>query len=187
MAETDEDVLCVARCLRGDSAAFESIVRRYQKVLFSVARRMLGDHEDAMDATQNAFIRAYEGLHTYDPDRRFFSWIYRIAVNECLNARRARRPVDRLPEHVEPAAEGSPFDEVQNVERSELIDSALVRLSEDHRLVVVLRHFADLSYSEMSEALGVPEKTVKSRLFEARHRLGELLRLRPGGYDELSR
>jgi RNA polymerase sigma-70 factor (ECF subfamily) len=67
------------------------------------------------------------------------------------------------------------------MERSESIDAALVRLSEEHRLVVVLRHFADLSYTEISEAIGVPEKTVKSRLFEARQRLGDLLRLQPGG------
>jgi RNA polymerase sigma-70 factor (ECF subfamily) len=88
---------------------------------------------------------------------------------------------------MEAQAGGNPFEGVLNAERSGVIDSALVQLSEDHRLVVVLRHFADLSYSEISEAIGVPEKTVKSRLFEARHRLGELLRLQPGGYDELSR
>jgi len=148
---------------------------------------MLGNYEDALDATQNAFIRAYEGLDTFDPERRFFSWIYRIAVNECLNARRARRPDDPLPEQMEAPPADGPFDGVERAERSGAIDAALVRLSEDHRLVVVLRHFADLSYSEMSEAIGVPEKTVKSRLFEARQRLGELLRLQPGGFDELSR
>ena len=187
MAEADDDVICVARCLRGDSAAFEGIVRRYERVLFSVARRMLGNYEDALDATQNAFVRAYEGLDTYDPNRRFFSWIYRIAVNECLNARRRRRPDDPLSEDLEAQAGDNPFKEVQNAELSGVIDSALVRLSEDQRLVVVLRYFAELSYSEISEAVGVPEKTVKSRLFEARHRLGDLLRLEPGGYDERSR
>lgn len=186
MAEADDDVICVARCLRGDSAAFEAIVRRYERVLFSVARRMLGNYEDALDATQNAFVRAFQGLDTYDPSRRFFSWIYRIAVNECLNARRGRRPDDPLPADLEAQAGDNPFKEVQNAELSGVIDSALVRLSEDQRLVVVLRYFAELSYSEISEAVGVPEKTVKSRLFEARHRLGDLLRLEPGGYDERS-
>jgi len=188
MAEPDEDVVCVARCLRGDSSAFEAIVRRYQRVLFSVARRMLGNHEDAMDATQNAFVRAYEGLAGYDPDRRFFSWIYRIAVNECLNVRRARRPGEPLPEGLGDADAGSsPLEMVAALERSESIDAALIRLSEDHRMVVVLRHFMELSYTEISEAIGVPEKTVKSRLFDARQRLGELLRLQPGGQDDLSR
>ena len=179
MAVADEDVLAVARCLQGDSAAFEAIVRRYERVLFGVARRMLGNYEDALDATQNAFIRAYEGLDQFDPERRFFSWIYRIAINECLNARRARRPDDPLPEEMEAPAEGSPFAGVEKAERSLVIDAALGRLSEDHRLVVVLRHFADLSYGEISDAIGVPEKTVKSRLFDARQRLGLLLRLQP--------
>jgi RNA polymerase sigma-70 factor (ECF subfamily) len=179
-ADEDEDVVWVARCLRGDSSAFEAIVKRYQRALFSVACRLLGNYEDALDATQNAFLRAYEGLDTYDPNRRFFSWIYRIAVNECLNARRARRPGEPLSEQLEAPPGDGPLQNVEAMERSELIDAALVRLSEEHRLVVVLRHFADLSYTEISEAIGVPEKTVKSRLFEARQRLGELLGLQPG-------
>lgn len=186
MAEPDDDVVCVARCLQGDSSAFEPIVRRYERVLFSVARRMLGNHEDAMDATQNAFVRAYQRLETFDPNRRFFSWIYRIAVNECLNARRSRRPDEALAD-VPADAGDSPLEAVAALERSESIDAALVKLSEEHRLVVVLRHFADLSYTEISEAIGVPEKTVKSRLFDARQRLGLLLRLQPGGPDELAR
>src|SRR5262245_37927861 len=90
-ANTDE-VQWVARCLRGDSQAFECLVLRHQRVVFTVALRLLGDYEDARDATQNAFIRAYTRLETFDPTRRFFSWIYRIAVNECLNLRRTRRP-----------------------------------------------------------------------------------------------
>ena len=182
MPEAESDNVWVARCLRGDAAAFEPIVRRYQRVLFSVAHRMLGNYEDALDATQNAFIRAYEGLDSYDPNRRFFSWIYRIVVNECLNARRGRRPVEPVSEALEADPADGPFENVEATERSETIEAALVKLSEDHRLVVVLRHFADLSYSEMSDALGIPEKTVKSRLFEARQRLGELLRLQPGGH-----
>jgi len=179
MGEQDEDVAAVTRCLRGDASAFEPIVCRYQRVLFAVARRMLGNHEDALDATQNVFIRAYERLETFDSERRFFSWIYRIAVNECLNIRRARRPGEPLGEGLETALE-DPEHSAEAGERSAVIDSALVKLPEDYRLVVVLRHFADLSYSEISEVTGVPEKTVKSRLFEARHRLGELLRLQPG-------
>lgn len=181
MPEADDDNVWVARCLRGDASAFEPLVRRYQRVLFSVAHRMLGNYEDALDATQNALVRAYEGLDSYDPNRRFFSWIYRIVVNECLNARRSKRESEPLSEAIEADSADGPLENVAAMERSASIEAALVRLSEDHRLVVVLRHFADLSYSEMSEALGVPEKTVKSRLFEARQRLGELLGRQPGG------
>ena len=179
MAELDEDVVWVARCLRGDLTAFESIVARYQRVVFSVALRMVGSYEDALDATQNAFIRAYEGLDTYDPDRRFFSWLYRIVVNECLNLRRARRPTDTLPES-EPSEEPGPLQLVEAAEQSVWIEAALVKLSEEHRLVVVLRHFADLSYAEIADVVGVPEKTVKSRLFAARQRLAELLQAPDG-------
>ena len=181
MAEVDEDVASVARCLRGDSTAFQPIVQRYQRVLFSVALRMVGNYDDALDATQNAFVRAYQGLDTYDPSRRFFSWIYRIVVNESLNLRRGRRPTEPLPDIVREANQPDALQMIEAVERSARIDAALVHLSEEHRLVVVLRHFADLSYAEISEATGVPEKTVKSRLFEARHRLGELLRMPQGG------
>jgi RNA polymerase sigma-70 factor (ECF subfamily) len=174
MTEPEDDGVWVARCLRGDPSAFEPIVRRYQRVLFSVAHRMLGNYEDALDATQNAFVRAYDGLETFDPRRRFFSWIYRITVNECLNFRRARRDTEPLAEDESPAP--SPMELAEAAEKSARIDSALVRLSEEHRLVVVLRHFAELSYAEIADAIGVPEKTVKSRLFEARQRLGSLLR-----------
>jgi RNA polymerase sigma-70 factor (ECF subfamily) len=104
-------------------------------------------------------------------------------VNECLNARRSRRPDETLSEIAADERPG-PLEAVAAQERSESIDAALVNLSEEHRLVVVLRHFADLSYTEISEAVGVPEKTVKSRLFDARQRLGMLLRLQPGGLDE---
>jgi RNA polymerase sigma-70 factor (ECF subfamily) len=91
MWDSTDDVECVARCLRGESAAFEPLVARYQRVLFAVALRLTGDYEDARDATQNAFVRAYERLDTYDPSRRFFSWLYRIAINESLNLRRTQK------------------------------------------------------------------------------------------------
>jgi RNA polymerase sigma-70 factor (ECF subfamily) len=177
MREPTDDVAWVARCLRGDASGFEPIVARYERVMFALALRMLGDYEDARDATQNAFIRAYERLETYDPDRRFFSWMYRIVVNECLNLRRARRPTEPLMDSVEEPAAAGPLQQVANGEQSAWIDAALVKLPEDQRMVVVLRHFADLSYAEIGDVTGVPEKTVKSRLFEARQRLSELLRV----------
>ena len=82
------DLAAVQSCLAGNTAAFEDIVERYQRVLFTVALRMLGNRDEASDATQNAFLSAYRRLGSFDPERRFFSWIYRILVNECLNDRR---------------------------------------------------------------------------------------------------
>jgi len=168
-----EDIECVARCLHGDAAAFEAVVHRYQRVLFTVALRLTGDREDARDATQNAFIRAFEKLDTFDPSRRFFSWLYRIAVNESLNLRRSRRAHDPL--EAAHASEVRQADPVEGSEREARVHQALLRLPSEQRAVVVLRHFAELSYEEIGEALQVPVKTVKSRLFMARQRLAPLL------------
>jgi RNA polymerase sigma-70 factor (ECF subfamily) len=166
----------VALCLQGDHAAFEPLVKRYERVLFSVALRLTGEYEDARDATQNTFVKAFEQLHRYDPQRRFFSWIYRIAVNECLNLRRSRKPEEPLAAgDAEIDSHGGPFEAFAKVEARSRIDQALRRLTFEYREVIVLRHFVDLSYEEMAEAIGVPEKTVKSRLFSARQKLAGLL------------
>jgi RNA polymerase sigma-70 factor (ECF subfamily) len=132
MLETEtEDVTCVARCLKGDASAFEPLVTRYQRVVYTVALRLLGNPEDARDATQNAFVRAYERLDTFDPSRRFFSWMYRIAVNESLNLRRAQRPHEPLPETLETS--GGAVDRVEARELSERIQAALMMLSPEYR------------------------------------------------------
>jgi len=171
-----QDVSCVARCLAGDPAAFEPLVGRYEAVLFRVALRLTGEYEDARDATQNAFVKAFEQLHRYDRNRKFFSWIYRIAVNECLNLRRSRRPQEALTDGFEGAdTHGGPFEAFAQAETRGRIDRAMAHLSFEYREVIALRHFADLSYEEMADAIGVPEKTVKSRLFSARQKLAGLL------------
>lgn len=168
-----DDAECVARCLHGETSAFEPLVLKYQRVLFAVALRLLGNYEDARDVTQNALVRAFEHLEQYDPNRRFFSWIYRIAVNESLNFRRAQHPHDELPDALPVAARQG--DLAAAHERDAVIHAAIARLSQEYREVIVLRHFAELSYQEIGEAVGLPEKTVKSRLFSARQRLGALL------------
>jgi RNA polymerase sigma-70 factor (ECF subfamily) len=171
----DDDIAVVERCLDGDHAAFEIVVVRYQRVLFNVALRMLGEHADASDATQNAFVKAYEKLGTYDRHHRFFSWIYRILRNECLNVLRARRRRESLVPLDTAVAASSPLDVLQVAERKARVNAALLALSPDYREVIAARYFAGLSYQEMSAALEIPEKTVKSRLHTARQRLGQLL------------
>lgn len=173
MSDENDEHVWVARCLHGDASSFEPLVVRYERVLFAVAFRLLANHEDARDATQNTFIRAYERLESFDPERRFFSWIYRIAVNESLNLRRARRPQETLGNGLEVA--GLQVETVEARETAARVEEALNQLSEEYREVVVLRYFGELSYGEISQAIGVPEKTVKSRLFSARQRLAGLL------------
>ena len=168
-----EDLDLVRQTLAGRADAFGVLVSRYQKVMYTVALRMLGNTADAQDATQEAFIKAYQRLASFDSHYRFYSWMYRILVNECLNVNRAHRPEETLEDGA--GEGGTPFDTTLESERSEQIQMALLRLTPEYRTVVVLRHFAGQSYSEIAEALAIPEKTVKSRLYSARQRLGELL------------
>ncbi len=166
------DAALVARCLEGEQDAYEVIVTRYQRGLFNVAFRMLGNYEDARDATQNAFVKAYEHLKTFDPDQRFFGWLFRILKNECLNVLRARRPSQPVSLEM-PSARGADPVEVQQRQRA--IQQALMSLSTEYREVIVLRHYTDLSYDEIAAALGIPATKVKSRLYTARQQLSELL------------
>jgi RNA polymerase sigma-70 factor, ECF subfamily len=172
--QSAEDGAAVKRCLNGEPAAFEVLVGRYQQIMFNVALRMLGNYEDARDAAQNTFVKAYEKLGTYDPERRFFSWIYRILMNECLNLRR-RPATEQLADTGAAVADSSEVAVVEAAERKRDVRQAILSLSPAYREVIVLRHFAALSYEQMSEAIGVPTKTVKSRLHTARQQLaGEL-------------
>jgi RNA polymerase sigma-70 factor, ECF subfamily len=173
--QNEHDKLLVSRCLAGDETAFEGLVERYQRVLFTVAVRMVGDREEAADATQNAFVKAYRKLDTFDPAGKFFSWIYRILFNECLNIRRNRRGNERFTP--EPAPVASPADLLDAAERRARVQAAILALPPLYREVIVLRFFGELSYEEIADSIGTPVKTVKSRLHTARERLASLLNL----------
>ena len=170
------DAELVARARAGDRRAFDEIVDRYQTTLYNVVLRVLRNHDDAVDVVQTAFARAWDRLDTFDPSRRFFSWLYRIALNAALNTRakmRTSTPIEDI-ELVNPGA--GPEDDVTRLEERVAIERAIAQLPEHYREVVLLRHFADQSYEEIAESVGIDAKTVKSRLFTARSRLAELLR-----------
>ena len=175
VSEDGDDAAIVARCLEGEIQAFGTLVERYQRVLYNLSLRMMGNPEDARDASQTAFVKAWEKLASFDPRHRFFSWIYRITVNECLNQIARRRKVEPLDSHLELASREDTAAGLQAREASERVQAALLRLSPEHREVVILRHFVEMSYGEIAGTLTIPEKTVKSRLYEARQRLCELL------------
>jgi RNA polymerase sigma-70 factor (ECF subfamily) len=174
LAANDEiDRALVRRYLDGELAAGDELVNRHLKRMYNVALRMLGNVQDAEDVTQTAFGNAFAALGTYDPKYRFFSWIYRMTVNASLNALKRRRNVVTLEGKfdapvAETASEGA-------AEAGDLVGRALLELRPDDRAVVVLRHLEALSYEEISEAMGIPVKTVKSRLFTARQRLRQVL------------
>ncbi len=169
-----DDEALVQRCLSGDTEAFGELVGRYERPIFNVALRMLRDREEARDATQNAFVKAWQHLDQFDRSRRFFSWLYRIAVNESLNRATRRRKTEVLDETLEARTDG-PEAQAARSEQARLVERAVEQLSDTYREVIVLRHWLDLSYDEIAEALHVPAKTVKSRLFSARVRLAEIL------------
>jgi len=154
--------------------AFGALVDAYQGLLFNIALRMINDGDDAKDILQTAFLKAYQRLDTYDPRYKFFSWIYRIVVNESLNYKSRRRRVTELDRDMV-GSDPAPDDSAASIEMGERVKGAVVRLTPEYREVIVLRHFANMSYRDMSTVLEIPEKTVKSRLFTARRRLGEIL------------
>jgi RNA polymerase sigma-70 factor (ECF subfamily) len=169
MTEVDDPAV-VSRCLAGDTEAFGLLVQKYTPPVFGVAFRITGNRQEAEDVTQTAFLKSFESLASYNPQYRFFSWLYRIAVNEALNAGRRRSAVETLDEDL-PVDDLSP----EQREREELLQKGLMELQPDSRAVVVLRHFEDLSYEEIAGVLEIPAKTVKSRLFTARTQLREIL------------
>jgi RNA polymerase sigma-70 factor (ECF subfamily) len=167
---TEADEILVRKSLEGDERAFAELVARYERVIYTVALRMLGSREDAREITQATFVKAWRGLAGFDANRRFFSWIYRITIHECLNHRRHGSRFEAL--EVEPRSPGpGPDEQAEGHEIEACVQAALGRLAAGDREVLVLRHFLDMSYEAMSEALGIPSKTVKSRLYTARQRL----------------
>jgi RNA polymerase sigma-70 factor (ECF subfamily) len=174
---TDTDASLVDGCRNGDRVAFETLVTRYQRPIFNAAYRVLANAEDASEVTQNVFLRVLEKLDDYDGQYKFFSWIYRIAINEAIDMLRRNQREEPLDDEIElPDATGTgPEQHYRDRELAERIQRVLMSMKVDDRVVLTLRHFSDLSYREIAEVLGTEEKTVKSRLFEARQRMSELL------------
>ena len=167
----------VRLALNGDGRAFEMLVTSYERIVYSAAYRMVGDTEDARDLTQAVFLKVYRNLRSFDPGRRFFSWIYRITINETLNFLRQRRPKQELDETL-PSGVAGPDEDAHGAQVRDVVQAAMQDLPEEYRQVIMLRHFLNRSHQEMSEMLGLPEKTVKSRLYTARQLLAKALRRR---------
>ena len=168
--DEDSDGNLVRRCRGGDRRAFEALVVRYERPVYNAALRMLHDREEARDVAQTVFLKVYEHLGDYDPAHKFYSWLYRIALNESINTLQRRRP--RAPLDPELPDGGPALDvEIGHVQLAGGFAAAIGTLSPEYRAVIVLRHFLGCSYQDAAEILGVPEKTVKSRLFSARQQL----------------
>jgi RNA polymerase sigma-70 factor, ECF subfamily len=174
MNEVDDAAL-VVQCLNNVGGAFEQLVLRYQRPVFNLALRMVHDYGDAQDISQVVFVKAYENLETYDSRHKFFSWLYRIAVNESLNVLKKRQTFSRAAKQW--ALDGERFVQPPSPDEglAGKLRKALMALKPEQRAVVVLKHLADCSYRDLSSIFGISEKKVKSRLFEARKILREIL------------
>ena len=175
--ESETDDVLVERCRNGDREAFAALVVRYQRPVYNAAWWVLRNAEDASDVAQNVFLKVAERLDDYDPQYRFFSWIYRIAVNESLDMLRRNGREEPLDDEIDVAGPDGddPERRVGDAELSARIRRAVMSMATNDRTVLMLRHFSELSYVEIGQVLDLDEKTVKSRLFEARQRLRGLL------------
>lgn len=165
----------------GDQAAFGFLVEHYQNAVFNLAYRLLGNPQEAEDAAQEAFLRAYANLDRYDINRSFKTWLLSITSNHCIDRLRKRRLTwlsieeEAMPHPALVSGEPSPEQAFLDEERSEKMQDLLAQLPPDYRTVVVLRYWYDMSYAEIAEMLKTTESAIKSRLFRARKALGQLL------------
>jgi len=174
MTYATDDAALVRACREGNIGAFEALLARHERTIFNAAYRLVANYEDAKDITQNVFLKAFEKLASYDAKYQFRSWICRIAVNESLNLiKRSRRVEALVEERVSPGR--NPEELLSGLELSRHVQEALMTLSPDYRTVIVLRHFLGCSYQDIAEAVQIPEKTVKSRIFSARQLLRDAL------------
>lgn len=163
----DRDSGLVSKCIGGDHSAMIQLVNLYERPVFNAAYRILGNDDDAADATQTVFLKVFEHLSDYDSKFKFFSWIYRIAINESLNQIKKKHKHDPLPSNIADDRRG-PQQEFESKQLCDRVQAALMLLNQEYRTVVVLKHFSGCSYRQIGEVLDLPQKTVKSRLYSAR-------------------
>lgn len=170
----------IAQHLSGDSAAFDALVAQYQDRLFSLALRMLGNHEDAQDAVQEILLRMLRALPAFRGEARFSTWLYRLAANVCMDCRRHQYKggvkVELVPELDQTgASEPGPEGTMETACTSVLIDRALKQLPVQQRLLIVLSDREELGNAEVADILGIGQGTLKSRLHRARQALRRVL------------
>jgi len=188
MSERDDDAKLVARVQQGDKRAFDLLVIKYQRKILRLLSRMLRDQSDIEDVMQEAFIKAYRALPQFRGESAFYTWLYRIAINTARNwmSSQARRPSS--PNHNQ-SEDGETFDEIDNLtdnntpesmlasrEIATTVNDTIQELPEELRTAIVLREIEGLSYEEISQAMGCPIGTVRSRIFRAREAIASKLR-----------
>jgi RNA polymerase sigma-70 factor (ECF subfamily) len=167
------DARLVTHARAGAEPAFREIVRRYERPVLSLLARMVNDPALAEDLAQETFLKAYRRLSTFDTERRFSSWLFRIAHNTAIDALRRRGPVEVEPDR-EPAVPPPP-DPVEAADLGRALDAALAKLRPQHRMAVLLRYQQGFSYEEIGDAMEIPEGTAKTFVHRARKLMAEAL------------
>jgi RNA polymerase sigma-70 factor, ECF subfamily len=181
---SDDDNRLIAKCRDGNAAAFGELVLRYEDRLFNTVLRLVNNAEDARDVVQEAFLHAYQSLHSFKGDSLFFTWLYRIAINTAISLQRKQKPMLRLQASGDEKSTIEPLDasemnrpdySLQVAEEEQRIQYALSKLSAEHRAVLVMKDMDGIKYEDMAETLGVPVGTIRSRLHRARLELRDIL------------
>ncbi|MGA9116352.1 MAG: sigma-70 family RNA polymerase sigma factor [Bacteroidota bacterium] len=174
------DFELVEEVRRGNRRAFTELMRRHQQSVYRVVRRIVGDHMEADDITQETFVKAYLGLGDFRGDAGFFTWLYRIGVNLSLNAVKKRRVLDYLRQsdllsRLLPAAPG-PDEELSGRETEMLLKKAVAALPEKQRVVFIMRYFEEMSYDEIAQILKTSVGGLKANYFHAVRKIRESLK-----------
>lgn len=175
--ESLSDELLVRQVLDGTTEAFGVLVKRYERQIYSLAYRLTNDSEEAQDLGQEAFIKIYRSLDKYDPGRPFFSWMYKVAANQCYSMLRQKREamtsLDEVADFVpsDPEVASHPELYAENAETRRRVREALAGLPENYRMPLVLRYLEDLSYREIAEMLDLSLSAVESRIHRGRQML----------------
>lgn len=174
---TAEDRTLVDACLGGEKAAFDVLVERHRRQVYHVCYRFVGNHEDASDLAQDAFLRAYRALHTFKGRSAFSTWLYRVAVNTCLNRVAARQPsLEPLDAREHPDTAGEPAEQlVLRQERAATVRAAVARLPKKQRAAMILRMYHELPHEQIATVLGSSVGAVKANFFHALANLKKLL------------
>ncbi len=182
-----EDAALVRRSLDGDLSAFDDLVRRYQERIYATVYHMTANHDDANDLAQETFLKAHQALKSFKGDSGFYTWVYRIAVNKTINFLKQRKNrvqmslndmdfnAEHDPDLVSLISEKTPRRDLDLSELQEKLNAAMLKLSEDHRLVVILHDVQGMAHEEIAKILDCNVGTVRSRLFYARQQLQGLL------------
>ena len=176
-----DDRALVAAAVGGDRSAFDVLVRRHQRTIYGVCYRFAGDHADASDLAQDAFVRAYRGLARFKGDAAFGTWLYRIAVNVCLTRAAAKTPaLDALePLDLADLRGDRPDDPLRRAQDAARVKAAIARLPQKQRMTVILRVYHELPHEVIARTLGSTVGTVKANFFHALQNLRKLLEERP--------